>query len=254
MAIRRTSTVPAGEKNVGRHRKASYTRRVIAGAAVAGAGIAIPLISTGAAQASSVNWDAVAQCESTGNWAINSGNGFYGGLQFTESTWLAYGGGQYAQYANQATRAQQIAIAEKVLAGQGIGAWPVCGPKGYTSGGTYTTTNANGSGSSSSSSSSSSSHSSTATTTHASTASSTPKTTYTPSHVVAKPSTTSTSHASATSTTATAGSKTYTVVSGDTLSGIAAKEGVNWHTLYSENASVVGSNPNLIYPGQVLHF
>ena len=79
---------------------------------------------------SGVNWYAVANCESGGNWGTNTGNGFYGGLQFTEQTWLAYGGGQYASSANQATEAQQIAVAERVLAGQGIGAWPVCGAGG----------------------------------------------------------------------------------------------------------------------------
>lgn len=79
---------------------------------------------------SGVNWDAVAQCESGGNWHINTGNGFYGGLQFTYSTWLGYGGGAYAPRADLATREQQIAIAERVLAGQGIGAWPVCGRRG----------------------------------------------------------------------------------------------------------------------------
>jgi resuscitation-promoting factor RpfA len=77
-----------------------------------------------------VNWPAIAACESGGNWAANTGNGFYGGLQFTEQTWLGYGGGQYAPSANQATEAQQIAVAERVLAGQGIGAWPVCGADG----------------------------------------------------------------------------------------------------------------------------
>jgi hypothetical protein len=111
MAIRRASNVPA------RHRKPSYARRVIATAAAAGAGVTLPLIASGAAHASSVNWDAVAQCESGGNWAINTGNGFYGGLQFTEQTWLGYGGGAYAQYANEAGRSAQITIAEKVLAG-----------------------------------------------------------------------------------------------------------------------------------------
>lgn len=79
---------------------------------------------------SGVNWDAIAQCESGGNWSINTGNGFYGGLQFTYSTWLGYGGGVYAPRADLASREQQIAIAEKVLAGQGIGAWPVCGRRG----------------------------------------------------------------------------------------------------------------------------
>lgn len=74
-------------------------------------------------------WDALAQCESGGNWAINTGNGFTGGLQFVTSTWLAYGGGQYAPIAAQATREQQIAIATKVQAASGWGAWPACTAK-----------------------------------------------------------------------------------------------------------------------------
>jgi uncharacterized protein YabE (DUF348 family) len=71
-------------------------------------------------------WDTIAQCESGGNWAINTGNGYYGGLQFSASTWTAYGGGAYASTANLASREEQIAIAEKVQAAQGWGAWPVC--------------------------------------------------------------------------------------------------------------------------------
>lgn len=74
-------------------------------------------------------WDSIASCEATGNWAINSGNGFYGGLQFTQSTWDAFGGGQYAPRADLASREQQIAIGEKVRAGQGWGAWPSCTSK-----------------------------------------------------------------------------------------------------------------------------
>ena len=70
------------------------------------------------------DWDAIAMCESGGNWSINST--YDGGLQFHPLTWLGYGGGKYAQYAYQATREEQIAIAEKVLAGQGPGAWPNC--------------------------------------------------------------------------------------------------------------------------------
>ncbi|MFF0416143.1 transglycosylase family protein [Kitasatospora sp. NPDC004745] len=82
------------------------------------------------AQAASIaTWDKVADCESSGNWSINTGNGYYGGLQFNLSTWKGYGGGQYAAYPHQATKQQQILIAEKVLAVQGQGAWPVCGPK-----------------------------------------------------------------------------------------------------------------------------
>lgn len=71
-------------------------------------------------------WDQLAQCEAGGNWSINTGNGFSGGLQFTPSTWLAYGGGQYAPQAYLASREQQIDIATKVQAGQGWGAWPAC--------------------------------------------------------------------------------------------------------------------------------
>jgi hypothetical protein len=77
-----------------------------------------------------VNWSAIAACESGGNWGTNTGNGFYGGLQFTEGTWLANGGGQYAPSANLASPAEQIAVAERVLASQGLGAWPVCGANG----------------------------------------------------------------------------------------------------------------------------
>jgi len=77
-----------------------------------------------------VDWSAIAACESGGNWGTNTGNGFYGGLQFTEGTWLANGGGQYAPSANLASPAEQIAVAERVLASQGIGAWPVCGANG----------------------------------------------------------------------------------------------------------------------------
>jgi hypothetical protein len=76
-----------------------------------------------------VNWDAIAQCESGGNWRINTGNGYHGGLQFNPRTWRAYGGGKYGRTANQASRAEQIRIAERVLDGQGIGAWPTCGRK-----------------------------------------------------------------------------------------------------------------------------
>jgi hypothetical protein len=85
---------------------------------------AAPAVSTGSV------WDSLAACESGGNWAINTGNGFYGGLQFTRSTWLAYGGGQYAPTANLASREQQIAIASKVRdARGGYGDWPACSAK-----------------------------------------------------------------------------------------------------------------------------
>jgi len=80
-----------------------------------------------ASSAGGADWNAIAACESGGNWSINTGNGFYGGLQFTQQTWLGYGGGQYAPSANLATPSEQISVGQRVLAGQGIGAWPVCG-------------------------------------------------------------------------------------------------------------------------------
>jgi LysM repeat protein len=84
--------------------------------------------STSTASSSSAGvWDKLAACESSGNWQINGQ--FDGGLQFHPDTWLAYGGGQYAQYAYQASKSEQIAIAERVLAGQGWGAWPACADK-----------------------------------------------------------------------------------------------------------------------------
>jgi hypothetical protein len=99
---------------------------------VSGAAPAAPATGTSPAPAPSggVNWSAIAACESGGNWGADTGNGFYGGLQFTEGTWLANGGGQYAPSANLATPAEQIAVAQRVLASQGIGAWPVCGANG----------------------------------------------------------------------------------------------------------------------------
>ncbi|HJD78508.1 MAG TPA: DUF3235 domain-containing protein [Corynebacterium pollutisoli] len=95
-------------------------------ATTAAFGTAAALLAPAAAAAPDSDWDRLAQCESGGNWSINTGNGYHGGLQFSPSTWAAYGGTQYAPYAYQATREQQIAVAEKTLAGQGWGAWPAC--------------------------------------------------------------------------------------------------------------------------------
>ena len=117
------TTATEGVRKHNRLRAALITGVVVA-APVAG------LVTATTASAASVStWDAVAQCESSGNWAANTGNGFYGGLQFTPSTWAAFGGTQYAASADQATEGQQIAVAENVLAAQGPGAWPVCGPQ-----------------------------------------------------------------------------------------------------------------------------
>ncbi|MDH6108626.1 hypothetical protein P3T36_005527 [Kitasatospora sp. MAP12-15] len=101
----------------------------LSAALVVAAALAAPLATAGSASAASVaTWEKVAQCESSGNWSIDTGNGYYGGLQFSLGTWDAYGGQSYAAYPNQATEDQQITVAEKVLASQGQNAWPTCGP------------------------------------------------------------------------------------------------------------------------------
>lgn len=93
--------------------------------------MALPLIGAGAVQAASLDvWEKVAACESSSNWRINTGNGYFGGLQFSQSTWESYGGTHYAPRADLASKDQQIVIAERVLKGQGPGAWPSCGPRG----------------------------------------------------------------------------------------------------------------------------
>jgi hypothetical protein len=96
-------------------------------AAISGALAVVPMaLSAGTANADSVNWDAIAQCESGGNWSTNTGNGTYGGLQFKQATWSSNGG-----FGNPATasRAEQIRVAENVLRSQGLKAWPKCGAR-----------------------------------------------------------------------------------------------------------------------------
>ena len=209
----------------GKHRKESRTISGVAKVAIAGAIIGAPLAMAAVpanAATSSVNWDAVAQCESSGNWAADTGNGFYGGLQFTLSTWHSYGG---SGMPNAASRDEQIAVAERVLAGQGIGAWPVCGKRGLGGSTSYS-----------------------ASSSHASAQSSTPKRATTPKVTTPKVTT-----QSAPAAPASAPNGDYTVVSGDTLSAIAGKLGVTdgWQGLWDKNKNVV-SNPNLIFPGQKL--
>jgi hypothetical protein len=111
----------------GRHRAPSTTGRTLARTAIAGAVLSTPVVAAPAASADSGTvWDRLAQCEASGNWSINTGNGFSGGLQFTPSTWRAFGG---TGRAHQASREQQIVVAERVLAKQGWGAWPACSRK-----------------------------------------------------------------------------------------------------------------------------
>lgn len=113
----------------GRHRKpttsnVSVAKIAFTGAVLGGGGIAMAAQATAATDG---EWDQVARCESGGNWSINTGNGYLGGLQFTQSTWAAHGGGEFAPSAQLASREQQITVGERVLATQGRGAWPVCG-------------------------------------------------------------------------------------------------------------------------------
>ena len=122
----------------GRHRAPSAQSQFAVGQFVArstagATAFALPIVgisalTTGTAEAATESqWDNVAQCESGGNWHINTGNGYYGGLQFDSSTWLSYGGGSYAPRADLATREEQIAIATKIYASRGSSPWPVCG-------------------------------------------------------------------------------------------------------------------------------
>ncbi|MFD9932131.1 transglycosylase family protein [Streptomyces massasporeus] len=222
----------------GKHRRPSKATRAIAVAGVAGAAVAAPLMAAGNASAATASeWDAVALCEAGGNWSINTGNGYYGGLQFSASTWAGYGGTKYAATADQATKAQQIEIGEKVLAGQGKGAWPVCG-KGLSSA-AYT-----GGGSSDDSGSSSQSQQQS-----------------TESRETQQPASRSDERPAAKKTVTTPtgkkvkkGDGEYKVVKGDTLSSIATDEKVKggWEKLYQLNKDII-DDANLIYPGQQLH-
>jgi resuscitation-promoting factor RpfA len=115
----------------GRHRAPSRTGRTIARTAVAGAVAGGPLlvVAPAANAAPDTAWDKLAQCESGGRWDINTGNGFHGGLQFTPRTWSGFGGKEFAPVAYKASRAEQIVVAERVLAEQGWNAWPSCSRK-----------------------------------------------------------------------------------------------------------------------------
>ena len=105
------------------HRKGFASKLAASTVAVGAAGA---LFAPAATAAPDSDWDRLAQCESGGDWHINTGNGFQGGLQFNQGTWQGHGGGEFAPSADQATREQQIVVAERVLASQGWGAWPAC--------------------------------------------------------------------------------------------------------------------------------
>ncbi|MCT1366555.1 transglycosylase family protein [uncultured Kocuria sp.] len=216
---------------------------LVIGGAAAGA------LATAPANAAN-NWDAVAECESGGNWSTNTGNGFSGGLQFTPSTWAAYGGQGDPQ---SASKEQQIQVAERVLAGQGAGAWPVCGQHLGAPAETGNTAAAS--------------------TEQAAPQAQETQTYQAPAQEQQAPAQPEAqqapveqapvqqapaqetyqapveTQAAAPAQTASAGS--YTVVAGDTMVKIAAAHGIDWQTLAAANTSVV-SDPTLIFPGQVL--
>ncbi|WP_327253081.1 transglycosylase family protein [Streptomyces sp. NBC_01244] len=222
----------------GKHRRGSKAVRIVTLAGVAGVAVAAPLMAAGTASAATASeWDRVASCESGGNWSINTGNGYYGGLQFSSSTWAAYGGKAYAAQANQASKSQQIAIAEKVLKGQGKGAWPSCGVglsnSSYTGGSAKTPAK--------------------------------PKTQPKPAPKqeqkaapkqetkrVEAPTTRSERPAAKTEAPKT-GNGSYAVKSGDTLGAIADANNVSggWEKLFELNKDIV-TDADLIFPGQKL--
>ncbi|TLQ42417.1 transglycosylase family protein [Streptomyces marianii] len=205
----------------GRHRRYQPSRinRASLTVTVGGAGMALPLIGAGTAAAAPEHvWEKVAACESTGNWHINTGNGYFGGLQFSRSTWEEYGGTAYAARADLATRDQQIAVAEKVLDGQGPRAWPVCSARaGLTRDDDTPDVSSE-------------------------------------RQLRAQAALSRPTVQQATPTTVPALRESYTVTTGDSLSGIAASERVRggWQALYDANRKVVGADPDLIYPGQQL--
>ncbi|WP_406434135.1 LysM peptidoglycan-binding domain-containing protein [Streptomyces sp. NBC_00631] len=202
-------------------------------AALAGAALLAPLgllAATGnAAAADNGVWDRIAQCESGGNWHINTGNGYYGGLQFSASTWRAYGGTAYAATADQASREAQIAVATKVQHAQGWNAWPVCSGRAGATG-----------------SAPESASVTTKSTTESATKSSTTSTTRKSAPAAKAP------QRSTDRTGRTSSKGDYTVREGDTLSGIAERHGTTWRHLYAANKAVIGDDPNLIVPGQRL--
>ncbi len=218
-------------------------KRTIALAASTAVAVGGSVALAAPAQASTV-WDAVAQCESGGNWSINTGNGYYGGLQFSASTWKAFGGHQYASNAHLATKAQQIAIAQKTLAVQGPGAWPTCSKKAGL-------TKANG-GANAAAPAPAKAETKKAAPVKAETKKAAPKKAET-KKAAPKASTQKTAPKRATTvkSVATTGKRFITVKAGDTLSQLAATHGVQggWKTLWSLNQAEI-SNPDLIFVGQ----
>ena len=216
----------------GRHRryKPSPVSRASLTVTASGAGLALPFIGVSHAQAAPVEaWDKVATCESTNRWDVNTGNGYFGGLQFKQSTWQEFGGTAYAARADKATKEQQIAIAEKVLQKQGQGAWPTCSVRAG-----LTREMANPSSGEA--------------------GPRTQQTTTAPKSTSRTPTERRPAKSKSGAQQGKDGGESYAVESGDSLYSIAQAQDVRggWQQLYERNRKVVGSDPNLIIPGQRL--
>ncbi|QXG76497.1 LysM peptidoglycan-binding domain-containing protein [Modestobacter sp. L9-4] len=230
---------------------------VTVGAAAVGLGATVG-IGTATASAAEHDWSGVAACESGGNWSINTGNGYYGGLQFNQGTWAAYGGTAYAPRADQASAGEQIAVAEKVLAGQGVGAWPTCG-KRLTGGSTAVPAEQKAAPAPKAAPQAAAPAPKAA----APKAAPAPKAAApkaAPAPKAAAPKAAAKAAAARETTAATRSTRqapaataagNYTVKPGDTLNKIAAANGTSWQSLYAKNRGIV-SNPNLIFVGQLL--
>ncbi|MEV4922032.1 transglycosylase family protein [Streptomyces roseoverticillatus] len=241
----------------GKHRRPSKAVRIVTLAGVAGAAVAAPLMVATSANAASVQtWDKVAECESSGNWSINTGNGYYGGLQFSQSSWNAAGGQKYADRADHASKSAQIAVAERLLAMQGPGAWGCAGAGGLTAGGPKANVDA-GSGTSSKSSRvggtvSGKSHADRserqATQKKATSKRAVPQADRDEAPAAKQ---TTPSHSAQ---SYKVGDGNYEVKEGDTLSKIAESQNVKggWQKLYDRNKDIV-QDADVIYVGQKLH-
>ena len=232
-------------------------RRGLAAAAITGAGAAGLAGMAAPANAASMDWDALAQCESSGNWGINTGNGYSGGLQFSPSTWAAFGG---TGDAASASREQQIAVAERVLAEQGPGAWPSCTAQLGMTGATANPQAAPVEQAPAAPVQTYSAPVEAPAQTYTAPAETyaapveAPVQTYTEAAPAAPVEVPATSQGPAAAVQAPAVSgDTYTIQAGDTLSGIAEKLGVEggWQALYAANSGTV-IHPDLILTGQVL--
>ncbi|MEU5433482.1 transglycosylase family protein [Streptomyces sp. NPDC020719] len=231
--------------SVGTSRSGSRRVRATAaliGAAVVAAPLALLAVSAGpAGAADGAVWDRIAQCESGGNWHISTGNGYYGGLQFSAGSWRAYGGGAYASTADRASRAQQIAVATRLQHAQGWGAWPSCSAVAGAYGSAPSAPKP-----------SAPKPKSVSKTFHAPKSQPHKAESGKAETRQAQPERAASAERPSVHADRSARGGDYTVREGDTLSAIAAAHGTGWQTLYAANKAVIGADPNLILPGQRL--